>query len=156
MRWGRSGDGVLFRRPTQVALNASMFLALQPEGAACPVHEIAAALDVPAPYLSKVLGDLLRARLLLSVRGPGGGVHLARSPKEIRLGEVVSATGTLDSLEDCILGIRECNEVHPCPLHPVWAQTRAEILDTLHTKSLRDFAIEAQARPEGGNETESS
>ena len=132
-----------------------MFLALQPEGLACPVREIAAALDVPAPYLSKVLGDLLRARLLLSVRGPGGGVHLARSPKEIRLWEVIAATGSLDSLEDCILGIRECNDVHPCPLHAAWASTRTELLDTLHKKSLRDFALEAQARPAGGNEGQS-
>ena len=133
-----------------------MFLALQPEGAACPVHEIAAALDIPAPYLSKVLRDLLRARLLLSVRGPGGGVHLARSPKEIQMWEVLSATASLDSLEDCILGIRECGEVNPCPLHSAWASTRTEILDTLHTKSLRDFAIEAQARPAGENEGKSS
>ncbi len=135
---------MLFHRPTQVAFSASLYLALQPEGIACSVREIAAALDVPAPYLSKVLRDLLRSRLLRSVRGPGGGMQLARAAREIYPWEVLSAIDPLDRFESCILGLQDCNESKPCPLHELWAPARASILHRLQTKNLWEFAAEAR------------
>lgn len=135
---------MLFHRPTQMAFNASLYLALQTEGIACSVREIAVALGVPAPYLSKVLRDLLRSRLLRSVRGPGGGMQLARAAREIYPWEVLSAIDPLDRFESCILGLHNCSERTPCPLHELWAPTRASILHRLQTKNLWEFAVEAQ------------
>ena len=135
---------MLHRRPVQVALRASLFLALDPEGSARPVSEIADALGVPITYLSKVLQSLTRAQLLRSVRGPGGGVLLARSAREIHLWDVLSTMDRLEEFHNCILGLRQCNDSSPCPLHPVWAPTRSRILHLLHTKNLWEFAAEAQ------------
>lgn len=135
---------MLFHRPTQMAFDASLYLALQPEGVACSVREIAAVLGVPAPYLSKVLRDLLRARLLCSVRGPGGGIRLGRPAQEICPWDVLSATDPLDKFESCLLGLPDCNESKPCPLHELWAPAKASILHMLQTKSLREFAVDAQ------------
>lgn len=135
---------MFFRRPTQVALDASLFLALEPEGSSRPVREIADALGVPATYLAKVLQSLTRTHLLRSVRGPGGGVQLARPAREIRLWDILSAIDTLDGFECCMLGLRHCNDLHPCPLHTVWAPTRDRILHMLKTKNLREFATDAQ------------
>jgi Rrf2 family protein len=60
-------------------------------GQAVPVAKLAALHDLPAPYLNKQLQPLVKAGILASVRGPGGGFQLARRPESITLMDVVSA-----------------------------------------------------------------
>lgn len=47
--------------------------------------------DLSISYLEMIFADLKRAGLVASVRGPGGGYHLARSPVRISLAEIVEA-----------------------------------------------------------------
>ena len=47
--------------------------------------------DVSLPYLEQLFVRLRRAGLVKSVRGPGGGYRLARSPETIRVAEVLGA-----------------------------------------------------------------
>jgi Rrf2 family protein len=121
-------------------------LALEAEGSSRRVREIAAELGVPATYLAKVLQSLTRAGLLRAMRGPGGGVQLARSPREIYLWDVLSAIEPVGEFERCFLGLGRCNDLNPCPLHEAWAPIRSQILTMLQTKSLWEFATEAQGK----------
>src|SRR3989338_7930710 len=122
---------MLTRRSSQLALQASLLLALEPAGNSRRVREIAAGLGVPATYLAKVLQGLTRAGLLRAVRGPGGGVQLARPVGEF---------------ERCFLGLGECDDAHPCPLHESWGPIRARLLEMLQARSLDEFAAEAESR----------
>lgn len=137
---------MIHRRSAQLALQASLLLALEPEGAPRRVSEIADELGVPRTYLSKVLQGLTRVGLLHAVRGPGGGVCLARPPREIHLWDVLSALEPAREFEQCFLGLGQCNEVQPCPLHDAWGPIRADILAMLQTKSLWEFASEAREK----------
>jgi len=137
---------MIHRRSAQLALQASLLLALEPEGAPRRVSEIADELGVPRTYLAKVLQGLTRVGLLHAVRGPGGGVCLARSPREIHLWDVLSALEPAREFEDCFLGLGQCNDLQPCPLHDAWGPIRADILAMLQTKSLWEFASEAREK----------
>src|SRR3954470_24824218 len=53
--------------------------------------EIAARQQIPEAYLDQLLSTLRRTGLIKSVRGPHGGHELTRDPRELTLGEVVSA-----------------------------------------------------------------
>jgi Rrf2 family iron-sulfur cluster assembly transcriptional regulator len=53
--------------------------------------EIAARQDISLPYLEQLFVKLRRAKLVESVRGPGGGYRLARPPAEIRVSEILEA-----------------------------------------------------------------
>ena len=57
------------------------------------VREISDRQSIPAPYLEKILIALRQADLVESVRGVQGGYKLKRSPKDISLGEILSAVG---------------------------------------------------------------
>ena len=57
------------------------------------VREISDRQSIPAPYLEKILMALRKADLVESSRGVQGGYRLKRSPKEISLGEILSAVG---------------------------------------------------------------
>jgi Rrf2 family protein len=79
-------------RAASYALHAVVYLARQEGGAAAvPSHVIAGDRKIPERFLLKVLKPLVSAQLLLSVKGPGGGYHLARPAGAITMLEVVEA-----------------------------------------------------------------
>jgi len=54
-------------------------------------HEIAKRQAIPEPFLAKIVAELARSGLVVSKRGSGGGVFLARPPEEITLLDVIEA-----------------------------------------------------------------
>ena len=66
-------------------------IALQPDGVLVTLGDISKRQDVSLPYLEQLFVKLRRAGLVESVRGPGGGYRLARSPSDIRVVEVLGA-----------------------------------------------------------------
>lgn len=77
--------------------------------------ELAAPTKVPRRYLHKVLQDLVRAELVRSRSGPGGGYTLARSADQITILDVVNAVAPLERIRHCPLGLP--NHTSLCPLH---------------------------------------
>jgi len=53
--------------------------------------DVAAAQDIPLPFLERLLAQLRSAGLLESMRGPGGGHRLSRLPESITAYQVVEA-----------------------------------------------------------------
>jgi Rrf2 family protein len=53
--------------------------------------EIAACQKIPEAYLDQLLSNLRRVGIVRSVRGPHGGHELARDPRQLTLGDVVTA-----------------------------------------------------------------
>lgn len=137
---------MLYRRSAQLALQATILLALEPQGNPKRVRELAAALDVPATYLTKILQSLTRAGLLRAVRGPGGGVELARPARELYLWDVLSAVEPVGDFERCFLGLGQCHDGNPCAFHENWAPLRARVLELLKRQNLWDFATEAHRK----------
>src|SRR5215207_7769507 len=53
--------------------------------------DIAASQKIPEAYLDQLLSSLRRVGIIRSVRGPHGGHELARDPRQLTLGDVVTA-----------------------------------------------------------------
>jgi Rrf2 family protein len=87
---------------------------LAPE--ACTTDELAGTTQVPKAYLSKVIQALVRAGILQSQRGMGGGVVLARAPEDLTILEVVNAVEPVQRIRTCPLGLKT-HGVRLCPLH---------------------------------------
>ena len=66
-------------------------LALQRDGALMNLTEISKRQDISLAYLEQLFVKLRRADLVESVRGPGGGYRLARSPSDIRIVDILAA-----------------------------------------------------------------
>jgi len=73
------------------AMVALADLAIQPDEALVSLSEISKRQDISLAYLEQLFVKLRRADLVKSVRGPGGGYKLARTPAEIRISEVLGA-----------------------------------------------------------------
>ncbi len=76
-------------RSTNYGIIAVCYIAQADEGANS--QEIAGKYGIPLEYLLKILQDLVRANILTSKRGPGGGFKLAKSPSQINLLQVIEA-----------------------------------------------------------------
>jgi Rrf2 family protein len=59
--------------------------------ALCKVHEIALATGITDQNIFKLIKTLTKAELVETIRGPHGGVRLARAPGSIRVGQVIRA-----------------------------------------------------------------
>ncbi len=91
------------------------------------IQELASELNLSFHFLTKVLQSLTEARLLKSYRGPKGGIGFDQDVRTMRLIDIVGATDGLEVFEKCVLGLPECDEANPCPLHETWKQQRERI-----------------------------
>lgn len=101
-------------KTAEYALRAVVCLGQQ-AGQTESADDLAAATKVPRRYLHTVLQDLVRAGLVRSQPGPGGGYALAESPDTIAILDVVNAVAPLERINRCPLGLRSHTSL--CPLH---------------------------------------
>lgn len=131
---------MLFSRSTEYAVRAMTFLARQPSGKLSGAKEIAAAENIPIPFLWKILQNLARRRLIRSFKGLRGGYELAMPAASITLQAVVGATDGEDVSGGCVLGLAVCSEENACPLHDTWKRIRGEMSAMLEQNTLADLA----------------
>jgi Rrf2 family protein len=135
---------ILFSYTTEYALRATACLAGSPNHTAT-IPEIAAATQVPAPYLRKVLGLLRTAEIVRSHRGTGGGISLVVDPAKLTVLDVVSAINPLKRIAHCPLGLPEHEQL--CPLHGELDRAIALVQQTLAGRTIQDLLVAAPQSP---------
>lgn len=104
----------MLQKTAEYALRATVYLAQNPD-APRSADKVAAATRIPRRYLHRVLQQMVQAGLVQSQPGPGGGYSLARRAEEIPLIDVVNASGPIDRIRKCPLGLKSHTGL--CPLH---------------------------------------
>ncbi len=104
----------MISRTAEYALRAAVMLARDP-GEAHSADEVAANVRVPRRYAHKVLQALIRAGLVRSQPGPGGGYALVRPPEALSILDVVNAVEPVPRIRHCPLGL--VSHTSLCPLH---------------------------------------
>jgi Rrf2 family protein len=118
------------------AIRALLVLLRQPAGGRLTSYRLAEETRIPAEFLRKILSALARAKILRSVRGPTGGVRLARKPEDISLLDVVEAVEGPVSLNECTRTPPACPRVQHCVVHPLWKKAQDQLRQTLAGASL--------------------
>ena len=103
------------------------------------IRRMAADLDIPFHFLTKVLHDLTQRGILTSRRGAAGGVAFARPPKEISLLSVVEIVEGPDLFSRCLLGLEGCSDRKPCPFHRAWRPERKRLKSLFAKTRLSDI-----------------
>jgi len=126
-------------RSSEYAVRALTYLALRERQGYCLSRTVAGELKIPAPFLGKVLQNLVGRGLLESHRGRAGGFRLARPAAEIKIAQIVEAFDDIESRR-CVLGQAECNDECGCPLHRDWCSVRDTFVARLTGTSLAELA----------------
>ncbi len=89
-------------------------------------------------YLEQLFGKLRRHGLVESVRGPGGGYHLARSADTVSVADIILAVDEPIDATQC--GGREnCHDDRRCMTHELWAGLNAHIFTFLRSVTLEQL-----------------
>jgi len=104
------------------------------------IKEIAKELDLPTHYLGKILQQLSKNEIIQSIKGPNGGFYLDDNSKEVKLITIIEIIDGLDFFNSCGLGLKECSEEHPCPLHFDFKIYRDGLWKLFNSTSILDLA----------------
>ena len=97
-------------------------------------------------YLEQLFGKLRRARLVNSVRGPGGGYCLAKPTAGITVADIISAVDEPMDATQCA-GKENCDDDRRCITHDLWATLNQKMNDYLTSVSLADVVSHQQGKP---------
>jgi len=131
---------MIISRTSQYAIQALIYIATQEQDQPILNREIAARLNVPAPYLAKIMQSLCRGGLLNSFRGRLGGFTLRTDSSKINLMSVLRVTEGVEFTQGCVLGLKLCSDETACPMHLRWTPIKQHIIDLLHEQTLDKLA----------------
>lgn len=130
----------VFSKTCEYAIRAALFIAHKTaSGGRVGIREIAIGIDSPEPFLAKILQDLSRKGIVQSAKGPNGGFYLDDETLKRPLKDVVEAVDGDAIFTGCALGLKQCSEVSPCPLHNQFKAIRSEINNLLQTTPIGKF-----------------
>ena len=125
------------------SLRVLMYLGVQPDRLAT-ISEIAAAHEISENHLMKVVHQLGRSGYLETVRGKGGGMRLARAPKDIVLGEVIRQTEGDIAMVECFADNLSCRILSACRLRGILREALSAMFLVLDGYTLADLLEKPQ------------
>ncbi len=131
----------MISQTAEYALRAMVFLAMR--GSACTGQQIAEGTKVPPGYLSKIMQQLGKGKLVISQRGIGGGFVLARAPQEISILDIVNAVDPIKRIMSCPLGIPS-HGVTLCGLHKRISDATATVEAAFAGSTLHELVEETK------------
>lgn len=124
------------------------YIARHPERLTRNAPELAAAVHLPLPTVSKILKILAREGLLVPHRGAKGGFSLARAPEEITILDVIGALEGQIALTECSAhGLERCGIETLCPVSTNWRRINRAVLDALRGITLTEISAPLAAPP---------
>jgi Rrf2 family protein len=132
------------------ALMAMKHLALRGDRGAqatASAREIAELYDIPIELMAKVLQRLVQRGLLASQQGTRGGYHLARTPTQISVADVIQAIDGPVTVTACSTEEGQCEQFAKCNVRdPLW-RVRERILSALGECTIAELAADAPPQP---------
>lgn len=133
----------MLSRTSKYAIRALIYLELYSnEEKKAGIREISEALDIPRPFLGKILQLLAKHHFLNSVKGPNGGFYLKRPAIDIALMEIIELIDGKDSFEKCVIRNADCNHDNPCSMHDKMAPLWGEMKRVFATETIADLVSE--------------
>ncbi|MEN6455185.1 MAG: Rrf2 family transcriptional regulator [Prolixibacteraceae bacterium] len=97
------------------------------------IKKIAGDLDIPTPFLGKILQSLVKQKILSSTKGPNGGFGLGKPAGEITLYDIVKTVDGEDFFLNCLISLEPCSthkeRGKPCAVHKRFSEVRSGLME---------------------------
>lgn len=125
---------------TDYSLRVLIYLALKKEDELGTIKEIAETYHISKNHLMKIIHELGKLGYIETIRGRNGGIRLAKLPKEINIGEVVSTTEEDFHIVECFNRENSYCVITPtCKLKNVLFEALQAFLNVLKGYTLEDL-----------------
>lgn len=109
------------------------------EGKKVQLSEIAGELSAPRHFLGKVMKQMVKENIIDSMKGPYGGFYINENTMNTSLARLMEITGEDKRLTSCVLKLRKCNALKPCPMHAQVSLIRDEWTKLLISTTIGDL-----------------
>jgi Rrf2 family protein len=131
----------MFSKACEYALRATIYIAQKgSEEKKIGIDEIAKAIDSPQHFTAKILQFLSRGNVISSVKGPNGGFFITAKQKQLPVRAVLRALNEDTILEKCVLGLNNCSETKPCPMHEKYKVIKQQLIQLFESKTIDQLA----------------
>ena len=131
----------MISKSCKYAIRAAVFIASRRNsGMKVGVREIAEEIEAPPAFTAKILQTLNRYRIVTSVKGPYGGFYCETFQLDLPVIEIVNAVDGLSVFRECVMGLHQCSDEHPCPMHFKYAGTRNDLLKSFQENTVGKLA----------------
>ena len=139
----------MIRVPTQgrYALRAMIDIGLHQGAGPVLRRDIASRQNISANYVAQIFRKLASAKLLVGIKGPGGGYKLAKPSEQILASDILQAIEGPIALVHCVMNEDDetpCERTVRCATHRMWSQLSLTMKDYLDSVTLRDLMDESQ------------
>jgi len=132
----------MFSKSTEYALRATIFIAQKSSKEhKLGLAAIAEAIDSPRSFTAKILQQLTKGNdFIVSTPGPQGGFYLPENSKDLPVRKVLELMGESDRIDQCVLGLKQCSDTNPCPLHAQYKSIKMQLRDLFDRAPIRQLA----------------
>jgi Rrf2 family iron-sulfur cluster assembly transcriptional regulator len=143
----QQNNNKMFSKACEHAIKAMIYIATQSlENKRVKIGDVAKHTGSPEAYTAKILGTLNKQGIVNSLTGPYGGFEMnGKMMKQTKVSDIVFAIDGDSVYNGCGLGLSECSEEKPCPIHNEFVKVRSELKAMLETTSLFDLATKLQS-----------
>ena len=106
------------------------------------IKVIAGELEIPSPFLGKILQTLVKHQLLGSTKGPNGGFFLNKSAIDIPIMDIIEIMDGKDTFDKCAIRTAHCDHTNPCSMHNKLGPPRGEVKRVFATETIADLVSE--------------
>ena len=133
----------MFSKACEYGIRATLYIAKNSvNGVRVSLREIAGNIDGPEAFTAKILQQLVHNEIIFSIKGATGGFEIdPKKMQKIMLSHIVTAIDGETIFNGCALGLSECSEIHPCPVHAHFAVIRKELKSMLDNTSIYQLSL---------------
>lgn len=126
----------MFSKACEYGMRATIYIVANcKDGRKIGIKDICKSIGAPEHFTAKILQELSKRNIISSTKGPNGGFYVEEN-KEITLVDVVLAIDGDKIFTSCGLGITECSNKKPCPIHYEFKKIRDALKLMLETTSI--------------------
>ena len=136
----------MFSKACEYALRATLFITQRSGEKKLSVEEIAANIDAPKPFTAKILQQLIKGDVISSAKGPNGGFYLSDKAKNQPAWNVLVAMGESERIMKCVMGLAECSDKKPCPMHMHYKLIKQQLIQLFNDTTIGNLAADMGKR----------
>jgi Rrf2 family protein len=130
----------VFSKSCEYAIKAMIFVAQKSKDEVrVSMKEIAVGTNAPEHFMAKIMQELSKKKLVHSMKGPNGGFYMDKHDLKNSIADIVKAIDGDSIYSDCVLGLKECSEASPCPVHFEFKEIKKNLIKMIEKNTIADF-----------------
>lgn len=135
----------MFSKRCEYAIRAVIYIAQNSkDGSRIAIRDIAKGIDSPEHFIAKILQEMSRKGLVNSIKGPNGGFYLDKKSLKHSIADIVVHVDGDNVFSGCVLGLDQCSELKPCPMHEKYKPIRKKLNEMMRAAKIGEVSEQLQ------------